>query len=204
MTRPGPHPFARHEGIPALHGSALIIIDLQRAFTDRDQRSFVPDAPAALRNALRLLHGFRKATRPVAFSTHAHPQIPEGPGMGAWWSSFVLENSAASELDPSLVPHPGELVFRKQHYSAFRETPLEAWLKARAIDTLVLCGTMTHICVDTSARDAFMCGFDVLVVSDACASKHRALHESSLQGLSHAVARLATTDAVMSQLEVCS
>jgi nicotinamidase-related amidase len=182
----------------------LIIIDLQRAFTDRDQRSFVPDAPAALRNALRLLHGFRKATRPVAFSTHAHPQIPEGPGMGAWWSSFVLENSAASELDPSLVPHPGELVFRKQHYSAFRETPLEAWLKARAIDTLVLCGTMTHICVDTSARDAFMCGFDVLVVSDACASKHRALHESSLQGLSHAVARLATTDAVMSQLEVCS
>jgi nicotinamidase-related amidase len=120
--------------------------------------------------------------------------------MGRWWSTFVLEGSDASRLDPALVPLEEDLVLRKEHYSAFRETHLDPWLRERAIETVVIAGTMTHICVDTTARDAFMHGFDVVVVHDACASRPAALHASSLHALSHAFARLATTDDVVRML----
>jgi ureidoacrylate peracid hydrolase len=120
--------------------------------------------------------------------------------MGRWWSTFVLEGTEASLLDPALVPLEEDLVLRKEHYSAFRETHLDPWLRERAIETVVIAGTMTHICVDTTARDAFMLGFDVVVVHDACASRPPALHTSSLHALSHAFARLATTDDVVRML----
>lgn len=184
-----------------LRRSALLIIDMQQVFTDPKQPPFVADAPAALLKIQQVIAAFRAAHRPVAYTRHAHTAEPKGPGMGAWWSSFVMDGSPASLLDPTLRPTPDELVLRKEHYSAFRQTHLESWLRSANVDTVVLTGTMTHICVDTTARDAFMTGFDVVVVTDACASKHPALHESALQGLSHAVARLTNTQALIAGLE---
>jgi len=68
------------------------------------------------------------------------------------------------------------------------------------VETVVIAGVMTHICVDSTARDAFQLGFDVVVVSDACASKHRELHNASLLTLSHAVARVASSPDVIAAL----
>jgi bifunctional isochorismate lyase/aryl carrier protein len=198
------HTFARHSDPSALHRamhrSALLVIDLQRAFTDPQQPPFVRDAPAAVNQAVRLVNAFRRAASPVVFTRHAHATSPCGPGMGRWWSSFVLEGTDASLLDPAFVPLDEDLVLRKEHYSAFRETHLDPWLRERAIETVVFAGTMTHICVDTTARDAFMHGFDVVVVHDACASRPAALHTYSLHALSHAFARLAATDDVVRML----
>lgn len=120
--------------------------------------------------------------------------------MGRWWSTFVMEGSEAAQLDPALAPLEQDFVLRKEHYSAFRETHLDPWLRQRAVETIVVAGTMTHICVDTSARDAFMHGFDVVVVHDACASRPAALHAYSLHALSHAFALLAATDDVVRML----
>ena len=120
--------------------------------------------------------------------------------MASWWGSFVREGTPESQLDPALHPLRHELVLRKDTYSAFRNTSLDRFLKKRAARTVVLCGTMTHICVDTTARDAFLHGYDVVVVEDACAAKHASLHDASLQCLAHAVARVVATNAVVMQL----
>ncbi len=95
-------------------------------------------------------------------------------------------------IDPHLAPRPGEPVFRKERYSAFHRTRLRAWLESKGVTTVVLAGVMTHVCVDTTARDGISLGFDVIIAADACASKSAALHEASLQCLSHAVARVVT------------
>lgn len=195
-----PLPHARHRDLPDLTRAALVVIDLQRAFTDSSQPPFVRDAPQAVANSARLVEAFRRTARPIVFTRHAHLVQPKGHGMATWWSSFLLEGSDAAQLDPALVPVDGELVLRKHHYSAFRQTSLHDWLSSRGVDTLALAGTMTHICVDTTARDAFMHGYDVVVVADACASKHPALHDSALQGLSHAVARIARVSDLMDRL----
>ena len=200
MTTPIRLPFARYHNLPELCRSALILVDLQQVFTSPEQPAFILDTREALRQACLLIDAFRQAGRPIVYTRHAHLTVPQGAGMGSWWSHFVMEGTAGSELDPRLSPTNGELVIRKEHYSALFGTSLEEWLHRNEIETLVLCGTMTHICVDTTARDAFMRGFNVVVVSDACASKHQSLHESALLGLSHAVARVCTTSTLIDQV----
>lgn len=194
-------PFARHHDLPALDRSALLVVDLQRLFTSPDQPTFIAATRDALPRALLLVDAFRAAARPVAYTRHAHVAPPRGAGMGRWWSRFVIDGTAAAELDPMLSPAEDEPVVRKDHYAALFHTPLEGWLRSKSVDTVVLCGTMTHICVDTTARDAFMRGFDVVVASDACASKNPTLHEAALQGLSHAVARVCTVRVLVDRIE---
>lgn len=113
--------------------------------------------------------------------------------MGTWWTHFLCEGEPGAQCMPELLASPDPWLIRKSHYSAFKATRLERWLRSHGATDLVIAGVMTHVCVDTTARDAFMRGFNVTVIHDACASKHPALHEASLLGLSHAVARVCST-----------
>jgi nicotinamidase-related amidase len=191
---------ARHAEAPRLAAAALIVIDLQRAFTDPTLRTYVRGVSRAMPHTVRLVAAFRAAGRPVVFTRHAHLHRPCAGGMGSWWSSFVMEGTAEALLDPRLAPRFDEPVMRKESYSAFRGTRLRSWLVLHQVDTVVLCGTMTHICVDTTARDAFMRGYDVAVARQACASKHRRLHDGALESLAHACARVCDTDMLVGSM----
>jgi nicotinamidase-related amidase len=120
--------------------------------------------------------------------------------MGSWWTRYLIDGDPGADLAAGLEPLGRAWVLRKEHYSAFRRTRLESWLRSRGVTDLVLAGVMTHICVDTTARDAFMRGFNVVVVYDACASKDALLHAASLTSLSHAVARVCATRQVTAAL----
>ncbi len=196
-------PFARHRNLLPLGRSALLVIDFQRVFTDPQSRARLPEADVALGRACALVSAFRAASRPVVFTRHAHRVRPGGPGIGSWWARFILDGEPMSALDPRLEPAPGELLIRKEKYSAFSATRLSGWLATRAVTTVVLCGVMTHVCVDSTARDALCRGYDVIVAADACASKSRPLHEASLMCLSHAVARITTVRALSAALRRC-
>jgi nicotinamidase-related amidase len=74
------------------------------------------------------------------------------------------------EIHDTVAPLAGELVVQKAHPNSFRETTLEATLRAAGVDQVVVCGMMTSMCVDATARAAADLGFDVTVVSDACAT----------------------------------
>ena len=188
-----PLPFARHPGLVERPRPALLLIDFQQAFTAPDSPTFLPDALPALHHACRLLRSARTAGIPIAFSRHAYLKPPPPGGMGSWWTRFILDSDPRSNLAPQLTPRPGELAFRKTHYSALLQTPLQRWLREHHVRSLVLCGVMTHVCIDSTARDAFSRRYDVLIAADACASKSIELHQSSLLCLSHAIASVATT-----------
>jgi nicotinamidase-related amidase len=175
-------------------------VDLQRAFVEPGWRTCLPGAPAALGRALELRRAFREASRPVVFTRHAHLRPPPPGGMGSWWSSFLLEGERAAELCEGVTPSRAEPLLRKERYSAFAGTRLARLLASCGCSLLVVCGFMTHICVDTTARDAFMRGFDVVVARDACASRSRTLHEASLTCLSSAVARVLTVRELVGRL----
>lgn len=70
---------------------------------------------------------------------------------------------------PEVAPRPGEMIVRKHRYSAFIGTGLAERLRRHSIRTVVLCGVATNVCVDTSARDAAMMDFYVVVADDAVA-----------------------------------
>ncbi|TPE62205.1 cysteine hydrolase [Sandaracinobacter neustonicus] len=92
-----------------------------------------------------------------------------------------------------IFPEPGDIEISKLLYSGFRGTDFEAQLRARGIDTLVICGLSTDCCVDSTSRDAFHLDFDVFVVSDACAAYEPGLHDSSLDAMEKNCVLLVTT-----------
>lgn len=104
-----------------------------------------------------------------------------------------MEGSPEASLDPRLTVDPADRVFTKTCYSAFRGTGLYNHLAGLGASRLVICGFQTHICVESTARDAFDRGFDVSVVSDACASVGLGLHEAALACMDHALGGVETS-----------
>jgi len=96
-----------------------------------------------------------------------------------------------------IKPEAGDIEIAKTLYSSFSGTDLDAQLKARGIDTLVVVGFTTECCVDSTARDAFHHGYSVFVVTDACAAYEEALHYGSLNALAKNCALLTDTASVL-------
>ena len=137
---------------------ALLLVDVQQAF---DDPSWGPrNNPGAEAAIARLLAAFRDKGLPVIHVKHdsVEPQStlrPELPG---------------NALKPEAAPLTGEPLFSKSVNSAFIGTDLEAHLRERGIEFLVIAGFITNHCVSTTARMAGNLGFGVTVVEDACAT----------------------------------
>lgn len=182
--------------------AALLIVDCQNAFTSAASRTRVEGADAALEAISRLAAAFSTAGLPVAATRHAHSRVPRPGGMGSRWRSFIMEGSPEASLDPRLGTDPAWRVFTKSCYSAFRGTGLSAHLAGLGVSRLVICGFQTHICVESTARDAFERGFDVSVASDACASIRRDLHEAALLCMGHALGGVETSAGILRHLGI--
>jgi ureidoacrylate peracid hydrolase len=79
-----------------------------------------------------------------------------------------------------VAPKPDEIVVTKHRYSPFVNTPFETILRVQGISVLAIAGTTTNVCVESTARDAFMRDYQVVVLSDCTASYESATHESAL------------------------
>lgn len=80
-----------------------------------------------------------------------------------------------------IKPADSDHVVIKRRDSAFQDTELRVWLQSERINTLIICGVDTSICVETSLRDAFNIGYDVILVSDATASGINKHYETTLE-----------------------
>lgn len=79
---------------------------------------------------------------------------------------------------------PDDLVVDKVRFDAFQWTSLEPLLRGLCVTDLMICGVVTNICVETTARSAFMRDFRVTLLEDCCAAKTRRLHELAIEVLS--------------------
>jgi nicotinamidase-related amidase len=186
---------------PNLTSSALAVIDMQRYFLDEEADAYLGANAHLLTNVVRLIEAFRTHGKPVAFTRHAHPRGSNTGQMGRWWhEKLPWEGDRQSELVDELAPRPGELLLTKTTYSAFEGTSFEAWLRKRNVRSLVLCGVMTNLCVETTARHAFMKDFQPIVVEDACASNRADFHKASILNLGYGFALIETTTAIATSL----
>ena len=93
---------------------------------------------------------------------------------GTWGSKIISE----------LHPEKGEYVVPKRRHSGFQYTDLELYLREEDIDTVVVTGVWTNVCVRSTATDALARAFKVITLSDGCASKTKEMHEYGLKDLS--------------------
>jgi nicotinamidase-related amidase len=141
--------------------TALLLVDIQREYFPGGAMPL--DSPAeAAGQARTLLAHFRYNHLPAIFVQHVSHD-PEA-------TSFRLGSPGVS-LYTSIRPLPGEAVVRKHYPNSFRETNLLELLRTDEVSRLVICGMMTHMCIDATTRAAFDHGFSCIVAADACATR---------------------------------
>lgn len=96
----------------------------------------------------------------------------------------AVRGTWGSEIIPELHPEKGEYVVPKRRHSGFQYTDLELYLREEDIDTVVVTGVWTNVCVRSTATDALARAFKVITLSDGCASKTEEMHEYGLKDLS--------------------
>jgi nicotinamidase-related amidase len=170
--------------------TALLVIDVQSYFFRQGCGGFLaaglkilPAINSMAQTAERL--GWR-----IVATTHHAPSDP-GNLMSSHWPLLPVAEEC-SLFEGLILPRTAQHL-PKEYYSAFFRTDLEDTLRRRGITQVVICGVMTHLCVDTTARHAFMLGFKPTVVSDACCSKSQAYHDCALLALGHGFAAIRTS-----------
>jgi isochorismate hydrolase len=104
-----------------------------------------------------------------------------------FYSDFIRVDEPDAQITSSLAPRPGEPVLLKNTYDAFLHTDLEEILKQSGATQIVLCGVLTHMCCETTARSAFCRGFEVYLPVDALATTLENRHVASLKSMADAV-----------------
>jgi nicotinamidase-related amidase len=135
---------------------ALLVIDVQMEYFNGALPISFPDGH--LSNILRVMDAARDNGIPVAVIRHHQPD-PQSP-------LFRL-NSPLWQLHPEVEQRERTILIDKQFPGTFTGTALESWLKELGIDTVVISGYMTHMCCDTTARQACHLGYKVEFLSDA-------------------------------------
>jgi len=141
--------------------TALILVDIQNDYFPGGKMPLVGPETASS-NAALLLSRFREKRRPVFHIRH----LAARPG-----ATFFLPDTPGSEIHPSVAPMADETVVVKHFPNSFRETSLLDRLKKAGVASIVVCGAMSHMCIDATVRAASDLGFQCMVAEDACATR---------------------------------
>jgi isochorismate hydrolase len=180
--------------------AALLVIDMQRYFTDFTSHAYIPSSKAILGNIKNLIDAFRMTNLAVIFTRHSLDE-DEDPGiMGRWWGDTIRRGDPLSQLDSNLIPLEREVVIQKTRYNAFSGTKLHENLKNLGIKSVVITGVMTHLCCETTAREAFTRDYEVYFVVDGTATQTEELHISSLRTISNGFAIPVLTDEILKEI----
>ncbi len=181
--------------------AALIVIDVQQGFSEREAAGERRNNPDAVARIADLLAAFRKASLPIFHIRHASTER----------NSVLRPERSGYQVIDAARELPDEPVIVKTVNSAFIGTDLEARLRRAGHHTLIICGTTTNHCVETSTRMAGNLGFDTRLVRDATWTFDRTgpdgdfhaaeeVHAMSLSNLSGEFATIVTTHEVIATL----
>jgi len=180
-------PLLRDQGafIPAK--SALLILDMQRYFLEKDSHAYIPSAEAILPSVDALRAAYVDAGLPVVWTRHLNTSADAG-SMSRWWRDLIDAKNPLSEIHSALDTSSG-LVIEKTQYDAFYQSNLAEYLRDQNVEQVVISGVMTHLCCETTARSAFMQGFEVFFLIDGTATYNEEHHRATLLNLAHGFAR---------------
>ena len=175
---------------------ALLIVDMQNDFVREGAALEVPDARKTIPVHKTLIDVFRRIGRPVVYTKFVttpyrsllwnwSPQCE--PPMKCCWKGHMRayagiegERECIDVID-EIYPEPGDATVEKFGYGAFHGTALNDILRTLGVESLVVTGTVTQICVEETARQAFHHGFRTTLVEDAVSSFDPELHAATLK-----------------------
>jgi ureidoacrylate peracid hydrolase len=194
--------------------TALVVIDLQHAFmNDAVGFAVIPAARAIVPAVNRLASALREAGGGVFWIKMTHDERC----LGDWSVAYELttpefrekriaalsEGTLGHELWPDLEVRPEDEIVKKYRYSAFMPgtSELPERLRARGFDTVLITGTVTNVCCESSARDANMTNFRTIMVSDGNAAATQQEHDASLAAFYNSFGDVMDTDMIVDRLQ---
>ncbi|MEK7020163.1 cysteine hydrolase family protein [Bacillus sp. FSL K6-6038] len=141
--------------------TALLLVDIQNDYFPNGKMELRGTMEAS-EYASQLLRHFREMNQPIFHIQHV--SIQEN-------ATFFLPNTEGVHIHENVRPLKNETVILKHYPNGFRETDLLEQLQNLEIEHVIICGMMTHMCIDATVRAAFDFGFRCTVVHDACATK---------------------------------
>lgn len=194
--------------------TALVVIDMQNAFMAPGAAAEIPTAREIVPNINAIAAALRRAGGLVSWIQVGVDPTQAGGGWPVLYGTLFSEATSAGyiaqltpgtegyALWPGLDTHAGDLVLHKSRFSAFLPGTCELAerLAERNIDTAIITGTLTNVCCESSARDAMMRGFKVIMVADANATRSDAEHTASLVAIHQVFGDVRTTADVVRML----
>jgi nicotinamidase-related amidase len=169
---------------------ALVIIDIQKDYFPGGRMELV-GADAAAGRAAELLAAFRESGELVFHVQHVWDERD---------APFFAPGTEGVEIHASVAPETGEPLIVKEHANAFLETSLAADLHDAGVDDVVICGMMTSMCVDASARASDDLGFKTSIAADACAAPDLRSGDETISGATVHKAVLAALDGMVAEV----
>ncbi|HSV93118.1 MAG TPA: cysteine hydrolase family protein [Desulfobacterales bacterium] len=176
-----------------MNAQGLILVDLQNDYFPGG-RMELEAVEAAAGRAAQLLRQFRDRALPVFHVRH----VADRPG-----ATFFLPGTPGADIHATVAPAPGEAVVVKHFPNSFRDTDLLERLRGAGVAEVTICGAMSHMCIDATARAAADLGFTCRVAHDACATRALAfgavtvpaaqVHAAYMAALSAAYAQVLAT-----------
>ena len=185
--------------------TALIIIDMQNAFVAEGATYETPGARAMLPNLERVVTFARQNDMPVIWTQSDH-SAPYGGLMLKKFPTiredrYLWSGEPSFEMFPDMVqPREGEFRVVKHKYDAFFETDLDSILRNRRIDTVIIVGTATNVCCESTARSAFFRDYRVAFPSDCNATFDDGMHLATLKTLDMFFGRVMTTHELLDEM----
>ena len=194
---------------------ALLIVDMQNDFVRVGAPMEVPKARDTISQHQQLIQDFRKSRLPIIYT-----RFLAGPDRRLLWEfspklappilachaghkrfyDDVHKTLECIEIIDELAPQPEDVVIDKLGYGAFHGTKLDETLRKRGVESLIVTGTVTQICVEETAREAFHYGYKATLVSDAVSSYLPDLHAATLKNFALKFGWVSNTSEVLQAL----
>jgi nicotinamidase-related amidase len=182
------------------HGNmALVVVDMQNYFLDPDEHAFVPSGPVVIPNIKLIMSACREHNIPIICTRHLNTDENAGM-MGVRWHDLIREKDARSEICKD-IPLKDAIILKKPQFDAFHETELEQLLHEKEVKQIIITGVMTNLCVESTARSAFIKGFDVVLPVDATAAYNYEFHLATFLNYAYMFTRPVKTADLIEQIQ---
>jgi ureidoacrylate peracid hydrolase len=193
--------------------SALLVVDMQNTFCMPGAPGEVPLARAIVPGINRLAERLRALGVPVVWVVHANSLHEDRSDWEVFFNHVVRNPEVRRRMAESLAPErqkvwhelavaPGDITVVKNRYSAFAHgaSTLERVLRNLGVDTVLVAGTKTNVCCDSTARDAMMLDFKSVLVSDCCAALSDDEHLATLETFIQQFGDVMSADEVLASI----
>src|SRR5918999_1292900 len=162
------------------HRLALLLVDVNNSFLDPAGEFHYPAATDIVPALRQLLEAARRGGRLVVHAREGHwPGLADGEGTKL--PAHTLSGSFDAAPFPGFEAIAGEPELRKRRYSAFFATELALLLAEQGVETVIVAGVKTNVCIRATVQDAFAQGFRPVLVRGAVSSNRRHLHDATLE-----------------------